>query len=232
MSNSKIFRDKKERIFRRDGYKCKKCGSTAYLTLDHIIPKSAGGNDSDDNLETLCGTCNTNKASIVKLSFSERIRFIWNSSERMRSIAFQNKKEILVNLDSFSTKQSIEDKIKTMTSNATATLQLLTARMDTLTKTVEQALSSKDKKDAIAFVEIQDKVAVLEKALEKEREVYKMMTEFMGIEFVPEKTKKFIADAVLADTMLSKGFSEEDILNLEETKVEPAHFIKVKKDKK
>ncbi len=45
-------------IFIRDGHKCRVCGDTANLCIDHIIPKSRGGKDIEDNLQVLCSTCN------------------------------------------------------------------------------------------------------------------------------------------------------------------------------
>lgn len=47
-------------ILKRDG-KCLQCGSTEDLTLDHIIPRSVGGTDDPENLQTLCRRCNSGK---------------------------------------------------------------------------------------------------------------------------------------------------------------------------
>ena len=55
-----------EIVFARDGNKCKHCAATSDLTLDHIIPRSAGGSDEITNLQTLCSHCNSAKG--VKLS--------------------------------------------------------------------------------------------------------------------------------------------------------------------
>lgn len=51
-------------IYERDGYICQYCRqrfSTAKLTLDHVIPKSKGGNKSWENLVTSCMKCNQKK---------------------------------------------------------------------------------------------------------------------------------------------------------------------------
>jgi hypothetical protein len=48
-------------VFKRDGKRCKKCGSIRNLTLDHIIPVSKGGGDTIENLQVLCRSCNSKK---------------------------------------------------------------------------------------------------------------------------------------------------------------------------
>lgn len=48
-------------IMKRDAYQCGYCGSTKNLTLDHMIPKSRGGDSSWTNLVTACMRCNTRK---------------------------------------------------------------------------------------------------------------------------------------------------------------------------
>jgi len=52
-------------ILKRDRYTCQYCGSKSALTLDHIIPKSRGGQDSWDNLVTCCNPCNNKKANMT-----------------------------------------------------------------------------------------------------------------------------------------------------------------------
>lgn len=51
-------------IYKRDDYRCRKCGrKTDDLEIDHIIPISKGGKSTYDNLQTLCHHCNYNKGS-------------------------------------------------------------------------------------------------------------------------------------------------------------------------
>jgi 5-methylcytosine-specific restriction endonuclease McrA len=59
----KVFLSKptKSAIYRRDGNKCQYCSSTKNLTIDHIIPKSKGGDNSWENMCLSCSTCNTKK---------------------------------------------------------------------------------------------------------------------------------------------------------------------------
>lgn len=53
----------RERVYRRDGYRCTECGSEETLTLDHVIPWSQYGPDDEGNLRTLCGPCNSRKGA-------------------------------------------------------------------------------------------------------------------------------------------------------------------------
>ncbi|HOO57633.1 MAG TPA: HNH endonuclease [bacterium] len=53
-------------IFMRDRYTCQYCGqvkSPQELTLDHIVPSSAGGESSWENLVTACKRCNLKKSN-------------------------------------------------------------------------------------------------------------------------------------------------------------------------
>jgi len=50
-------------IFKRDRFSCQYCGSKSQLTLDHVMPKSRGGEDSWNNLVTCCHPCNNKKAN-------------------------------------------------------------------------------------------------------------------------------------------------------------------------
>ena len=52
----------REAVFKRDGYKCKFCGSEKDLTVDHIIPVENGGKDEFSNFQTLCKSCNSSKS--------------------------------------------------------------------------------------------------------------------------------------------------------------------------
>ena len=53
-------------IFERDENKCLKCGSVEDLSIDHIIPLSKGGDNSTENLQTLCKRCNSSKGGSIK----------------------------------------------------------------------------------------------------------------------------------------------------------------------
>lgn len=52
----------RKNILRRDLYSCQYCKrADVALTLDHVIPKSKGGDDSWENLITACISCNNKK---------------------------------------------------------------------------------------------------------------------------------------------------------------------------
>lgn len=56
----------RDRIFRRDKYRCVYCGETfpaGMLTLDHVQPRMRGGDGSDGNLVSACRTCNADKGA-------------------------------------------------------------------------------------------------------------------------------------------------------------------------
>jgi len=58
VKNLKINRN---RVFKRDNHQCVYCGSKRSLTIDHVVPKSKGGNNSWANLVTCCSPCNRKK---------------------------------------------------------------------------------------------------------------------------------------------------------------------------
>ncbi len=53
------------RIMERDEYRCVACGEHRGLTVDHIHPVLLGGNDDDENLQTLCAPCNASKGARI-----------------------------------------------------------------------------------------------------------------------------------------------------------------------
>lgn len=53
----------RDRIFNRDGWKCRECGSEENLTIDHIISVKVGGSNKDSNLQALCKSCNSRKGA-------------------------------------------------------------------------------------------------------------------------------------------------------------------------
>lgn len=48
-------------VLQRDHHTCQYCGSKKKLTLDHVIPRSKGGQHSWDNVVAACEQCNGQK---------------------------------------------------------------------------------------------------------------------------------------------------------------------------
>lgn len=63
-------------VLRRDGFRCVYCGRAAsgglVLHIDHVLPKSRGGVDVEDNLVTACSDCNLGKAATLVTPDVER----------------------------------------------------------------------------------------------------------------------------------------------------------------
>ena len=57
----KISHELKKKVFERDEYRCKHCGTHLDLCADHIKPESWGGETTLENLQTLCRSCNSKK---------------------------------------------------------------------------------------------------------------------------------------------------------------------------
>jgi len=57
---------KRMRIYMRDKFRCQYCGekkNATELTLDHILPRSRGGDNSPVNIVTACIPCNNRKSN-------------------------------------------------------------------------------------------------------------------------------------------------------------------------
>jgi len=44
-------------VLRRDGWRCQSCGAMSNLQIHHKLFRSQSGEDSEDNLITLCVSC-------------------------------------------------------------------------------------------------------------------------------------------------------------------------------
>ena len=63
-------------LFARDGWRCVYCGSAGRLTLDHVVPRSRGGDSVWENVVTSCAPCNLRKADrlVEELGLTMRVR--------------------------------------------------------------------------------------------------------------------------------------------------------------
>ncbi|MDX1640904.1 MAG: HNH endonuclease [Balneolaceae bacterium] len=50
-------------VMKRDRHTCQYCGTKSDLTLDHVMPRSRGGEDTWENLVTACNHCNVKKGN-------------------------------------------------------------------------------------------------------------------------------------------------------------------------
>jgi 5-methylcytosine-specific restriction endonuclease McrA len=66
--HAEVSSEQRSRIFERDGYKCRICGSRDDLCIDHIIPVTKGGDNADENLQTLCKPCNIKKNDVYTVN--------------------------------------------------------------------------------------------------------------------------------------------------------------------
>src|SRR5664279_532065 len=61
-------------VFARDDWTCQYCGSRSNLTVDHVIPRSKGGNSSWENIVASCAPCNRRKGSALLRHSGMRLR--------------------------------------------------------------------------------------------------------------------------------------------------------------
>ncbi len=54
----------REGIKARDQHRCSYCGATEELTIDHVRPRSRGGETTASNCVTACLACNQAKGSL------------------------------------------------------------------------------------------------------------------------------------------------------------------------
>jgi len=54
----------RRRVFKRDKFRCRKCGKAGRLEADHIKPVTQGGEFWDpENIQSLCRTCHIEKTA-------------------------------------------------------------------------------------------------------------------------------------------------------------------------
>ena len=54
-------------VFARDSWTCQYCGARSNLTVDHVIPRSKGGESSWENIVASCAPCNRRKGDMTPI---------------------------------------------------------------------------------------------------------------------------------------------------------------------
>lgn len=78
------------KVYHNDKYRCVYCGKDMLkdldlwlsLEVDHIIPKSKGGNDDLNNLVTSCNVCNKYKSNYLSVKYNSDISVLINAVKR------------------------------------------------------------------------------------------------------------------------------------------------------
>ena len=84
---SPAWRRLRQRIFKRDGYRCQQCSKAGRLEADHVNPVHKGGAFWDmGNLQTLCVGCHIRKSAR-------------ENSERKRALMPEYRREWLTMVD-------------------------------------------------------------------------------------------------------------------------------------
>ncbi len=52
-----FYEDMRQQVLRRDGWRCQSCGTMSNLEVHHQAFRSHVGDDSEENLITLCAGC-------------------------------------------------------------------------------------------------------------------------------------------------------------------------------
>jgi 5-methylcytosine-specific restriction endonuclease McrA len=63
-TNGRGVKFSRRNVYQRDGYRCQYCGDkkpARELSYDHVVPRSAGGRTTWDNIVSACKSCNARK---------------------------------------------------------------------------------------------------------------------------------------------------------------------------
>ena len=55
--DDELYKDLRAHVLRRDGWRCQACGAMSNLEVHHKRFRSHAGEDSEENLITLCNQC-------------------------------------------------------------------------------------------------------------------------------------------------------------------------------
>ena len=84
-----------KRIMARDGERCVYCGGEENLQLDHLLPRSKGGNDASDNLVVACKQCNSTRQNMNLTAWSRYLFVVRGVEFSPRKIRRRAKRNLL-----------------------------------------------------------------------------------------------------------------------------------------
>ena len=106
-----IRQEKRLAIYLRDGLSCAWCGESVEdgvkLTLDHVIPHTHGGGNSERNLVTCCHRCNSFRASRSLEDFAKATASYLNHGVSAEAIILHVKNCVSRPLDKAGAKEMI-----------------------------------------------------------------------------------------------------------------------------
>ena len=59
----RLTKELRQAVLEHDDFTCQACGITENLHIDHIVPVARGGKTEFENLQVLCGSCNSSKGA-------------------------------------------------------------------------------------------------------------------------------------------------------------------------
>ncbi|QDP50905.1 MAG: hypothetical protein Tp132SUR00d2C45923861_1 [Prokaryotic dsDNA virus sp.] len=77
----------RELLYRVYGKKCCYCDCkllVSNMVCDHILPLSLGGNSTPDNLQMICGRCNTRKGPLTDRNFRKLLKWLDRQNGELR----------------------------------------------------------------------------------------------------------------------------------------------------
>ena len=82
----------RRRVLERDGFRCRYCGSTNRLEIDHLTPRARGGKDTMRNLVTACYDCNRAKGARELSGWRRSTKIRRYRKERKRVLRAQRRR--------------------------------------------------------------------------------------------------------------------------------------------
>jgi 5-methylcytosine-specific restriction endonuclease McrA len=73
------YEELRQRVLRRDGWRCQFCGCRLSLEVHHQQFRSQSGEDTEENLITLCANCHSVAHGTVR---AKRLNLLWIRSFR------------------------------------------------------------------------------------------------------------------------------------------------------